>query len=112
MTVLTLQVECPRCGKIHQVPQGISEIDCNCHLYCPDGDSPGDCNVTKVGFTGEVGWPKGLHNNPADESDDIMHVTYYCSTHKKYYYKTPILIPCDWTQTRLPSRLRWHHGTI
>jgi hypothetical protein len=101
-----MKVECPRCGKIHEVAQGIDEVDCNCHLVCPSGSKPGDCSVSVADLHGQVGWPYGLHNNPVDESDDPMHVTYYCATHSKYYYKTPIIIPVDWTLTKLPKKFR------
>jgi len=112
MTTIAMRVKCPRCNKIHEVPQGIDEVDCDCHLYCPDGDKPTDCTITKATLNTEVGWPVGLHNNPADEGEDVFHRTYYCSVHKKYYYKTPIIIPVDWSQKRLPKDLRWHLGNI
>ena len=108
-----MRVKCPRCGKIWEAPQGTDAIDCNCHLFCEDGEKPSDCSVTKVNFrnqtTLQVGYPTGLHNAPADESDDPFHITYHCSTHDKYYYKVPIMIPCDWDRWfshRAPKELR------
>ena len=114
LQALAMKVECPRCKKTWTVSQlGIDSVDCTCHLFCQDGTKPGDCSVTRVNFSGEVGWPKGLHNDSEDESDDIMNITYYCSTHDEYYYKTPILIECDWTRwfsKRAPKKLRMSQG--
>jgi len=93
---------------------------CDCHLYCDDGDKPSDCTIISIKdyavthtLPHEVGWPFGLHNDPDDESDDIMHVTGYCTIHDKYIYKNPILIPCDWDywfSHRAPKELRDSHG--
>ncbi len=104
-----MRVKCPRCGKIWNVPVGTTDMDCNCHLYCEEGTMPSDCSVTIQNQTIQLGYPTGLHNKPEDEGQDILHRTYYCSTHNRYYYKTPIMIPCDWERWRThraPKELR------
>jgi len=108
-----MKVECPRCGRIINVPQGMPDVTCNCHLYCSQGSEPSDCSVTKQNFNGQLGWPTGLHTDSPDMSDDVMHITYYCATHDEYYYKQAVLIPCDWEDwfsRRAPKRLRMSHG--
>jgi len=91
-----MKVECPRCHTVWTVPQGTPHITCNCHLYCEDGTKPSDCSMTPVNFTGQLGAHTGLHVNAPDNSDDVMHLTYYCSTHGKYSSKVPVDIECDW----------------
>lgn len=108
-----MKVECPRCGRIWNVPLGQPDIVCNCHLFCSQGSKPSDCSVTKRSFSGQLGWPTGLHVDASDESDDPLHITYYCSTHDEYIYKTPVLIECDWERwfsRRAPKKLRMSHG--
>ena len=102
-------VECPRCGKKWRLPLGSPGIECTCHLYCPYGTKPQDCNVTEVNYSGKLNWPTGLHNDPEQEGEDILHRTYYCSTHDVYYYKTPIWIEADsqkWFSRRAPKKHR------
>ena len=111
--VFEMKVKCPRCGRIWIVPQGIPDITCNCHLYCEDGDKPSDCSISEVNFSGQLGVYKGLHTDADDNSDDIMHLTYYCSIHNKYSKKVPITIECDWDNwysKRAPHDLRMSHG--
>jgi len=108
-----MKVECPECGRVWTVKQGTPDITCNCHLYCKQGDKPADCSVAAWKFTGQLGWPTGLHVDHDDDRDDVMHVTYYCSTHEEYYDKVPITIPCDWEKwfsRRAPKELRMSHG--
>ena len=108
-----MKVECPRCGRIWTLRQGTPGVECTCHLFCEDGSEPSDCNMTPVSFTGEFKWPLGLHTDAPDNSDDIMHLTYYCSTHGKYSKKVPIFIEADWDRwfsRRAPKKLRMSHG--
>jgi len=108
-----IKVECPECKKIWIARQGTDAVNCDCHLYCTQGDKPQDCSVTLQEFSGQLGWPTGLHVDAEDEGDDVMHRTYYCSTHDEYYYKVPVLIDCDWDKwfsRRAPEKLRMSHG--
>jgi hypothetical protein len=95
------------------------DIDCDCHLYCSQGDKPSDCNVIpaivqaenvmalswgKLG-TGKLGnavtqygYPYGMHGGDAEHEGDRQRHTYYCSTHDEYYDKVAILIDVDWSQ--------------
>jgi len=89
------------------------DVVCNCHLFCTQGDKPGDCSVTRYTQGVKFAWPTGLHTDADDESDDPLHITYYCSTHDEYYYKTPVLIDLDWEKwfsRRAPKKLRMSHG--
>jgi len=107
-----MKVKCPRCGAIHTIRQGSPGVLCNCHLVCPYGDKPSDCNVTEVNFKGDLAWPTGLHVDAEQEGDDVMHITYYCSVHDVYYYKTPVWIEADWERwfsRRAPEWARMSH---
>lgn len=100
---------CPRCGKVHRVNWGVPEVKCDCHLYCSSGDKPSDCSVTEYNYTGQLGWPVGAHLNRENEGDDVLHRTFYCSTHNKYIYKEPIWLEVDYKRferERLPKKLR------
>lgn len=99
------KVECPRCHKVWIVSQGESEIDCNCHTYCEDGDKPSDCTLTASSLDHEVSWPYGMETGSSAYTDDPTHIQYYCSTHSRYGYKVPISIPVDWN-TLLSRRLK------
>lgn len=102
-------IECPRCHQLIMVPQGNPDAECDCHLWCSEGDEPSDCSMTIVNYTGPLGWPVGSHQNSENEGDDILHRTYYCSIHKKYTYKQQIQIPVDWKKwysTRASARIR------
>jgi len=108
-----MRVECPRCGRIWTANQGEPEIDCNCHLFCSQGDEPSDCSVTKQSANVQFGWPAGMDTGADDDRDKVLDVTYYCSTHDEYYTKVPISIECDWEKwfsRRAPKRLRMSHG--
>jgi len=64
--------------------------------------------MSKVTFTGKLGGFTGLHIS-AETGDDELHRTYYCSTHSKYSYKTPILIEVnaeEWFSHRAPKGMR------
>ena len=102
-------VECPRCKRTWTIQQGTPDITCNCHLYCSDGDKPSDCSTTLVTDNVQLGWPRGLHVDAENEGDDVMHRVRYCSTHSKYIYKTPVLIPANWDEwfsKRAPRKFR------
>ena len=106
-------IECPRCGREWNIPLGQSECDCNCHLFCPEGTQPSDCSVTPQSYSGGLGWPVGLDNNPDDDGHDVMNRTYYCSIHDRYYYKTPIILEVDWAKwfsKRAPEKFRLGKG--
>lgn len=108
-------IECPRCKRHLFVPLGQPDVDCNCHLYCEDGDKPSDCSVTIQNYSGPLKWPVGMDYNEADEGHDVLARTYYCSTHNKYTYKTPILLEADWDSwfsQRAPEKFRMHKGEI
>jgi len=108
-----MKVECPRCHRIITADAGEADAECNCHLICPDGDDIKDCTVTYTPWTGQVGYPAGIHNNPADEGEHLFQRTYYCSTHSKWYYKDKMTIPLDWEAWRVkraPKKMRLSLG--
>lgn len=112
-----MKVECPRCHKVWQVHEGQTEVDCNCHLYCEDGDKPADCSVATQSFDGQLGWPRHLRTGLSLQAtgDNELDQVRYCSTHDKYIYKVPITIPCDWRQwysRRAKPRYRMSIGKI
>lgn len=87
------------------------------NLYSYDSGYPPTLQVTYRTTESEpalhVDWLTGLHNNPENEGEDIMHRTYYCSVHNKYYYKTPITIQVDWDKwlsKRAPRKFRLGRG--
>lgn len=91
------------------VPQGNPDAECDCHLWCSEGEQPSDCSMTIVNYTGPLGWPVGTHQNSENEGDDILHRTYFCSIHNKYTYKQQIVIPFNWKKwysTRASARIR------
>lgn len=102
-------VECPRCKRTWIIQQGTPGITCNCHLYCSQGTKPSDCSTTLVTDNVQLGWPIGIHVDAENEGDDVMHRVRYCSTHKKYIYKTPVWIEADWDEyysKRAPRKFR------
>ena len=94
---MSLRVKCPRCGKLLTARQGDSSVDCNCHLYCPNGTKPNDCTITAVSGDITLNWPRGVHGGVVDESDDVHRVTHYCSVHAYYFSKSAIAVPVDWS---------------
>jgi hypothetical protein len=109
------KVQCPRCRKVWLVEVGESEVLCNCHQYCDDGMQPSDCNLISQTpphgdtFPTELGYPEGLHTWSLNYGDDKLHRTNYCTVHKRYTYKTPLLLPMDWQKwlsTRAPQKFR------
>ncbi len=104
------KVDCPRCGQTLTVHEGDNEAECNCHLYCEDGEKISDCSLTPITvLNNEVGWPYGLHVNGNACEDDVTHIQYYCNAHNRYGYKTPILVPVDWDKwlsKRAPAKHR------
>ena len=104
-------VECPRCSKIWRSLQwGSPGVECTCHLFCSSGTKQSDCTVAyPYNWSGQLGYPTGLHVDAKNEGDDVLHRTGYCSTHKKYVYKEPIFLEVDWKRyenQRLPAKLR------
>lgn len=99
---MSLRVKCPRCGRYWTARQGDSDVECNCHLYCPKGDKPSDCTITAVSGSFRYNWPKGVHLDYDDERDDEHSVSQYCSTHTYYFSKAAVIIPVDWS--KLSSR--------
>ena len=103
-------VKCPVCGKEWNVPDDSVEQQCNCHLYCEDGDKPTDCAMTAVTFNQQVGWPVGMRPTEDSGCDNIMARTYYCSTHNKYSSKRPVLIEVELPAGRAPKKYRMQEG--
>jgi hypothetical protein len=97
---LQAKVECPRCGKTLIALQGESEVDCNCHTYCEEGEKPSDCSLTASTLDHEVSWPYGADVDSTAFTNDPLHRQYYCSVHSRYGYKVPISVPVDWTLWR------------
>lgn len=98
--MMDMKLECPKCHKVYTVPQYSPGRYCDCHLYCSSGDKPSDCSMTTYNWSGQLGWPVGAHQNSGNEGDDVLHRTYYCSTHSKYTYKMPVFIEADWKKWR------------
>jgi hypothetical protein len=111
MIIMSLQVKCLRCGKIHTARQGDSEVECDCHLYCDYGDKPQDCTMIAVNFEGALNYPRGMHTNSDSvvDADRPKHQQFKCTVHGRYSEKTSILIPVDWTKAdrRASSSLRY-----
>ena len=95
---MSLRVKCPRCGKLLTARAGDSDVQCNCHLFCPLGTKPSDCNVSAVSGAFRYNWPKGVHGGATDESDDEHAVDAYCSVHDYYFSKSVMLIEVDWAK--------------
>ena len=100
---------CPRCKKVWEVPVGETDVACNCHTYCEDGMKPEDCNLisqtppTGDSYPMQYDTTANLHTFSLNYGDDRTHRVAYCTIHKRYSYKVPILIPFDW-QTWLSRR--------
>lgn len=97
---------CPRCKKKWHVSDSSSGVECDCHLYCSEGDKPRDCSTTSVNWSGQLGWPAGSHTAVEQEGEDERHRVRYCSTHDRYIYKTPIFLEADssFFERRLPKK--------
>lgn len=95
---MSLRVKCPRCGRYWTARIGDSDIECTCHLICPEGSKTNDCSVTSYADVDSVKWPTGIHLGFPDDRDNQTNVNYYCSTHDYYYFKAPVLIEVDWTR--------------
>jgi len=89
---------CPQCGKTLTATYPWPYAECDCHLYCSDGSKPIDCSVTTYNYNGQLGWPTGIDNDPANELYNPLNATGYCSIHNKYVEKTPIVLEIDWEQ--------------
>lgn len=116
---LRAAVECPRCHRIWYAQQGMPEVDCNCHLYCEDGEKPEDCTLvdhtqaTHDAWQGDWSWPHGIHTDASHNGDDTQARVKYCTTHDKYVDKVPITVPIDWERwfsKRAPSKFRMSKG--
>lgn len=103
-------VKCPVCGKEWNVPDDSVEQACNCHLYCDEGSEPSDCTMTAVTLNSQVGWPFGLHGSEDSGCDNVMARTYYCTTHKKFTDKRPILIEVELPTGRALKKYRMSEG--
>jgi len=102
-------VECPRCKRTWIIQQGTPDITCNCHKFCSQGTKPSDCSITPYTTNLQYAYPAGLHVDAQYEGDDVAHITGYCSTHKEYIYKTPVLIEANWDEwfsRRAPRKFR------
>jgi hypothetical protein len=111
---MSLRVRCPRCGTYWTARKGDSDVQCNCHLYCNEGNKPSDCVVTWVEYNGSFNWPVGVHLNFADDMDNQTNVNYYCATHGNYYFKAPVLIEVDWSKvnSRAKTSERYWGGGV
>lgn len=100
------KVTCPRCGKEWTAQQGESEVDCNCHTYCEDGDKPSDCTLEPYTLNHEVGFPFGVHTGSIAHDDSPFQIQYYCTIHQRYGYKIPITIPVTRQVGRVKKKYR------
>ena len=103
------KVECLRCHKIWSLAQGVSEVECDCHLYCDEGSQPRDCSMTVQNYSGQVGWPVGLDQDGSQEGENVLRREYYCSIHEKYSSKKPLLLEVNlkqWFAKRAPMKFR------
>ncbi len=95
---MSLRIKCPRCGKYLTARLGDSDVQCNCHLYCPEGNKPSDCSITQVSGNFRYNWPKGVHGGSNDESDNEHAITQYCSVHDYYFSKAEVVVSVDWSK--------------
>jgi hypothetical protein len=105
------RVQCPRCGQIWTVKQGMPEAECNCHLWCDRGTRAADCNLTSIDSqTVNWGYPANMDVGSYDEGEDVIRRKAYCNTHEIYSYREPIILEVDWEkwrdQKRLPNKLK------
>jgi len=111
-----MMLECPRCRRVLTAFNGEPDAECNCHLYCTQGDSPKDCSVTwPYEWSGELKYPLGLQTNPPNRGAEKYRAMGYCSTHDEYYYKDKIVVELDWGayfSKRAPKRLRASLGSF
>lgn len=92
-----MMFKCPRCGRVLIAYNGDPDVECNCHLYCEEGDKPSDCTVTwPYEWTGQLGFPTGLDTGSVAEDANKYRAMGYCSTHNRYYYKDKVVIDLDW----------------
>lgn len=114
MQEITMQasttVTCPVCRKEWNVPKGANLMNCNCHLYCEDGDTPSDCTMTPVTFNRDIGWAVGQHGSKDSGCDNILERTYYCSVHGKYTSKRPVVMEVAVPTGRVKPRYRMSEG--
>jgi len=94
----SLRVKCPRCGRYLTARKGDTAVECNCHLYCPQGTKPSDCTLTAVSGDYRYNWPKGVHFGREDEYDNEHAVSSYCSVHDFYFSKAEVVVPVDWSK--------------
>lgn len=111
-----LRVTCKRCGRDWWAYTGQDEVQCNCHEYCIDGEKPSDCTLVDATsgsdpWTGQWGWPQGMHLSDNHNGADVKARIKYCTTHSNYVNKVPITIPVV-EMARLQSELKWHRGNL
>lgn len=95
----TQRVKCPRCGRVWVAYEGEGDMTCNCHLYCEDGNKPSDCTITADSFSGDLGWPLGMHGGERlgpPPADNPMRRISYCSVHNKFIVDPPMVFPVEW----------------
>jgi len=83
---------------------GDSDVECNCHTYCPLGTKPSDCNVSPVSGSFRYNWPKGVHGGASDESDNEHAVDSYCSVHNYRFSKPHVVVPVDWSKLNVRAK--------
>jgi hypothetical protein len=103
------RLECPRCGKIHTITMPTQEVTCNCHLFCDKGTAPEDCNMQIYNYTGDLKHPVGLNDGNQDNLGNPLNKAMYCTVHKRYSTKAPVIIEIEWSQwlkqRRIPRKL-------
>jgi len=111
---MSLRIKCPRCGKYLTAHQGDSDVECNCHTYCPLGDKPSDCSISAVSGDFRYNWPKGVHGDRSDDGDNEHSVTQYCSVHDYYFSRAEVVVPVDWSKLnqRAGKRERYFGGGV
>lgn len=114
MKLFEMKVVCPRCKRVMIIPLGNPDIECNCHLYCQEGELPSDCSVTwPYEQTVNWNWPRGLKTGRSDYGDSQYRAMGYCSTHENYYYKDKVIVDANWQEwnsRRAPKKLRMGQG--
>ena len=90
------KIACPVCGRTHSIPYPTNETECVCHTVCPDGQEPRDCTVSEYNYSGQLGYPAGVHGSDTDYGADRIHAAGYCSTHKRYVYRQKVIIEVNW----------------
>jgi hypothetical protein len=87
------------------------EAECNCHEWCDRGHKRADCNLTSLDSqTVNWGYPTNMNVDSGNEGEDVPRRKAYCTVHKIYSYREPIVMEVDWSkwrsQRKLPANLK------